>query len=211
MPCANCARTSAVAGATTNASIDCATAMCSIAESILAACSSPGENIPVITFSPESAANVSGRTNSWAARVMMTCTRMPRSCSKRTISAALYAAIPPVTPSAIFIPFSIANLRSTVQKLAWRSNRNGQPQIENQFSVLPQRLIQRFPGLLRSAAVVWNFPFHLAGSDFILRDTAGFAGTGIDHGRRAGLKLACAASCDQNVTVVAVEAFDQLH
>jgi hypothetical protein len=53
------------------------------------ACSSPGENIPVITFSPESAAKVSGRTNSWAARVMMTCTRMPRSCSRRTISAAL--------------------------------------------------------------------------------------------------------------------------
>src|SRR5207237_9332470 len=34
---------------------------------------------------------------------MMTCTRMPRSCSRRTISAALYAAIPPLTPRATFI------------------------------------------------------------------------------------------------------------
>ena len=59
--------------------------------------------MPVMTFSPESAAKVRGRTNSWAARVMMTCTRIPRSCNRRTISAALYAAIPPVTPSAIFM------------------------------------------------------------------------------------------------------------
>ena len=36
---------------------------------------------PVMTFSPESAAKVRGLTNSWAARVMTTCTRMPRSCT----------------------------------------------------------------------------------------------------------------------------------
>ena len=38
---------------------------------------------------PESAAKVRGRTNSWAARVITTCTRMPRSCRRRTISADL--------------------------------------------------------------------------------------------------------------------------
>src|SRR5580693_482127 len=77
--------------------------MCSIAESMLGSCPSPGANIPVMTFSPESAAKVRGRRNSWAARVITTCTRIPRSCSRRTISAALYAAIPPVTPRAIFM------------------------------------------------------------------------------------------------------------
>src|SRR5262249_24400046 len=63
----------------------------------------PASNILVMTFSPESDAKVRGRTNSWAACVITTCTRMSRSCSRRTISAALYAAIPPVTPSATFI------------------------------------------------------------------------------------------------------------
>ena len=75
MPCANFARMSAVAGTTSNASIAWATAMCSTAESMLGwAFSSPAENISVMTFSPESAAKVSGRTNSCAALVMMTCT-----------------------------------------------------------------------------------------------------------------------------------------
>ena len=65
---------SAVAGATSKASIDCATAMCSTAESRFG-CSSPRRKCPVMTFSPDSAAKVSGRTNSCAASVMMTCTR----------------------------------------------------------------------------------------------------------------------------------------
>src|ERR1700685_4425932 len=67
MPCAKCAIASAVAGTTTSASIACATAMCSMAESMLGSCSSPGENIPVITFSPESAAKVRG-TNKFLRR-----------------------------------------------------------------------------------------------------------------------------------------------
>ena len=66
-------------------------------------CSPPECHRPVMTFSPESAAKVSGRTNSWAAAVITTCTRMPASCSERTTSHALYAAIPPHTPSATFI------------------------------------------------------------------------------------------------------------
>ena len=61
----------AVAGATSNASMDCATEMCSTAESRLG-CSEPVPNMLVMTFSPESAAKVRGRTNSWAAAVMMT-------------------------------------------------------------------------------------------------------------------------------------------
>jgi hypothetical protein len=50
--------------------------MCSTAESILG-CSLPAEKMSVITFSPESAAKVNGRTNSCADLVMMTCTRTP--------------------------------------------------------------------------------------------------------------------------------------
>ena len=68
--------------------MDCATEMCSTAESRLG-CSAAEPNMLVTTFSPDSAAKVSGRTNSCAAAVMMTCTRTPRSCNRRTISAAL--------------------------------------------------------------------------------------------------------------------------
>src|SRR5262249_45420762 len=101
-PFANLAITSAVAGATTSASIDCATAMCSTADSMLGSWA-PSPNRSVMTFSPLRAAKVSGRTNSCAARVITTWTRTLRSCSRRTSSAALYAAIPPATPRATFI------------------------------------------------------------------------------------------------------------
>src|SRR5579859_570171 len=192
---------SAVAGTTTSASIDCATAMCSMAESMFGVCSSPSENIPVMTFSPERAAKVRGRTNSWAALVMTTCTRMPRSCSRRTISAALYAAIPPVTPRAIFMTVLIADFRWLIQN----------PQLQKQVLVLPQRLIQSLFGLLGSGAGFGNLPLHLAGANFILRDAAGLAGIGVDHGRGAGLELPRAPCRHQNVSVVAVKTFDQLH
>src|SRR6266852_209340 len=103
MPRANLARMSAVAGATRSRSVLCATAMCSMALSKLA---SPPEESPkrsVITFCPLSAANVSGVTNSRAPRVITTCTLNPSCCKRRTSSAALYAATPPVTPSVIRI------------------------------------------------------------------------------------------------------------
>src|ERR1035437_10156840 len=56
-------------------------------------------HIEVMTLWPVSAAKVSGRTNSSAARVITTCTSSEYCCKARTSSAALYAAMPPVTPS----------------------------------------------------------------------------------------------------------------
>src|SRR5579885_2624041 len=102
MPCANLAKISADAGATTSASQRCASAMCSMAlSSVASAVEEP--NMPVMTFCPVSAANVSGRTNSWACAVITTSTVCARSCSARASSAALYAAMPPVTPRTILI------------------------------------------------------------------------------------------------------------
>ena len=80
VPLANLAIVSAVAGATSNASIDCATPICSTEEPEVPA-DAPSANISVMTFFPESAAKVSGRTNSCAARVITTCTSTPRSCN----------------------------------------------------------------------------------------------------------------------------------
>src|SRR5882757_249968 len=56
----------------------------------------------VITLCPEIAANVSGRTNSSAAFVITTWGSYPASCSRRTSSTDLYAAIPPQTPTVTF-------------------------------------------------------------------------------------------------------------
>jgi hypothetical protein len=55
-----------------------------------------------MTFCPESDSNVSGVTNFAAERVNITWTDTPAFCSPRMISMALYAAMHPVTPSAIF-------------------------------------------------------------------------------------------------------------
>src|SRR5271168_1388741 len=57
----------------------------------------------VITLCPEIASNVSGRTNSSAAFVITTCGSYPASCSRRTSSTDLYAAIPPQTPTVTFV------------------------------------------------------------------------------------------------------------
>src|SRR5919201_3591202 len=51
------------------------------------------------TGRPDSAANVSAPTNRWADGVMTTWTSAPHCVSNRRRWAALYAAIPPVTPS----------------------------------------------------------------------------------------------------------------
>src|SRR5215469_12052449 len=66
-------------------------------------------------------------------------------------------------------------------------------------------------GLDRRLGGFWNDPLYFSSADFILSDTAGLAGTGFDNRRRTTLELACAASSDEDVTVIAVEAFDQLH
>jgi hypothetical protein len=79
------------------------------------------------------------------------------------------------------------------------------------LSVVTESLIQNFGGLFGGAAYFGNLPFHFAGADFVLRDTAGFAGIGLNHRRSSGLELAGAPRGDQNVSIIAIEAFDQLH
>lgn len=59
--------------------------------------------------------------------------------------------------------------------------------------------------------VIGDDPLHFAGPNFILGDATGFAGTGFNDGRGAALQLAGAPSRDQDVAIVAIEAFDQLH
>src|SRR5580704_6719941 len=74
--------------------------MCSIALERVSA-----EKRLVMTLRPVRALNVRGRTNSSAARVMITLTVKPRVMRARASSAALYAAMPPPTPRARFILF----------------------------------------------------------------------------------------------------------
>jgi hypothetical protein len=81
----------------------------------------------------------------------------------------------------------------------------------NALSVVAESLIQNFGGLLSGAARFRDFPFHLASADFILRDAAGFAGICLYHRRSARLQLSGAPGGDQNVAIVAVEAFNQFH
>jgi len=73
-------------------------------------------------------------------------------------------------------------------------------------------LVKRFlSGFHRRFRCFRNDPFHFAGTDFILRDAARFTGTGFDYRRSAALELAGPASGHEDVAIVAVEAFDQLH
>src|ERR1700680_3814966 len=78
-------------------------------------------------------------------------------------------------------------------------------------SVLAQRLVESFSRLLSGGSRFRNLPLHLAGTNFILRDAARLGGICVDHGRRTGLKLPRPPCCHQNVSVIAVKAFDQLH
>ncbi len=94
-PCASRAMKSAVAGATRIRSAQRASSMWPIAAS--AASSQRSER----TGRPDSAWNVSGVTNWRAPAVITTWTSAPRSRRRRTISALLYAAMPPETPSRI--------------------------------------------------------------------------------------------------------------
>ena len=94
-PLANLPIVLAVAGATSSNSMFDAMAMCSI--SALA----PGFHWSVITSRRVIASKVSAPTNFSADRVMIATTSCPFFCRPRAISTALYAPIPPVTPSAI--------------------------------------------------------------------------------------------------------------
>ena len=82
---------------------------------------------------------------------------------------------------------------------------------KQQSLILAQRLVEGLRGLLGGAAGLCHFPFHFARADFILRNTARLAGIGIDHRRRTRLQLPCSPRCHQDVPIVAVEAFNQLH
>src|ERR1700724_2977975 len=78
-------------------------------------------------------------------------------------------------------------------------------------SVLAQGLVESLSRLLGGSSRFRNLPLHLAGTNFILRDAAGLAGICVDHGRCTRLQLPRPPCCHQNVSVVAVKAFDQLH
>jgi hypothetical protein len=56
-----------------------------------------------------------------------------------------------------------------------------------------------------------NHPLDLTCANFILRDTARFAGTGLYDRGRATLELAGPTGGHEDIAIVAVEAFDQLH
>src|SRR3990170_7992893 len=130
MPRAILARVLAVAGAITSASNPWDTPMCSTTLSTFAGASPP--NMVVITSRPVKAAKVSGAMNSCACRVITTWTSSRSCCNRRTSSAALYAATPPLTPSttrmglltllfaalAVFVRGTEGNLRQVVLKLA---------------------------------------------------------------------------------------------
>src|ERR1700728_3081345 len=81
----------------------------------------------------------------------------------------------------------------------------------NNSSVLAQSLIERVSGLLGGGASFRNLPLYLAGTDFVLRDAAGLARIRVDHRRRPRLELPRPPRRHQDVSIVAVKAFDQLH
>ncbi len=98
MPAAMRAMRSAVAGASSTKSAHLASSICPIEAS------AAGSSKLSDTGRPETACMVSGVMNSLAAWVITTCTVAPRSTNRRVNSAHLYAAIPPLIPSRIFLP-----------------------------------------------------------------------------------------------------------
>jgi hypothetical protein len=84
--------------------------------------------------------------------------------------------------------------------------------LRGELSVGLPALIKRFlGGFDRRFRGFRNDPFHFAGPDFILRDAARFTGTGFNYRRSAALELASPSSGHEDVAIVAIEAFDQLH
>src|ERR1700687_4108275 len=94
----------------------------------------------------------------------------------------------------------------------FRMPRNPLQEIGAILRVFRENLIQSLArGHYRQFRNLRNQPFHLARLDFILGDAAGFARSGIDHRGCAALQLSCPSRRYQNVAVVAVEPFNQLH
>jgi hypothetical protein len=74
------------------------------------------------------------------------------------------------------------------------------------------RFIQNLAGEVNGGSGnFWNHPLHLAGFNFILRDAAWFARGCLDYWRRATLQLARSARRYQDVPIIAVKPFYQLH
>src|ERR1700733_3849909 len=121
--------------------------------------------------------------------------------------------MPPVTPRATFMGIKPAGLRSVSRAATPTSPRKLRCEGTRQtkLRVVPENLIERFSSLLSGAAKFRNFPLHLARSNFVLRDAARFAGVGLNHRRSSRLQLPSTPGGDQNVAIVAVEAFDQFH
>ena len=97
---------SAVAGAITKTSANWASEICSTSHLLILA------NISTVTSLPESSPNVIGVTNLAACSVIMQCTSAPRCLSWLTSPAALYAAIPPQTPTTICLFINIIKILS---------------------------------------------------------------------------------------------------
>ena len=108
MPAAMRAMKSAVAGATTSRSASSASRMCPISASCAASKRSSA------TGAPDSVCSVSGAMNLVAASVITTRTVAPALTNRRQSSAALYAAIPPVTPRTIRLPATRASAAAPV-------------------------------------------------------------------------------------------------
>src|SRR5258708_5364667 len=79
--------------------------------------------------------------NSAALRVIITRTRAPRLTNRRTNSAALYAAIPPHTPTAIVLSLSAPILSDSSQPIAVKEDRPG-PISSSGYAFPPQYLPQ---------------------------------------------------------------------
>lgn len=109
-PCAKQAITCAVAGATKSKSAQSATETCSGFHGASVRQRSRATSLRESVFS------VSGVINSSASRVISTRTSAPSLTKIETISAALNAAIEPVTPSAIFFPSRNGMTRASVSR-----------------------------------------------------------------------------------------------
>src|SRR5689334_24682779 len=113
---------------------------------------------------------------------MMTCTWIPRSWRRRRISAALYAAIPPVTPRAIFIVVSRRSPvvrdwmpRLTLNDALYRRNVPAPTtRSRDQGGSFRHGFFEKLVGLGGCGLGYFRYdPRDLAGDDLLARDAAG--------------------------------------
>src|SRR5690349_693370 len=78
---------------------------------------------------------------------------------------------------------------------------------------MPTKSLLFFVGVFRRSGprVSGGDVLDLAGRNLFLRNLAGLAGAGSDQRRRSACELAGATRCHQNITIVAVKSFFQLH